>query len=89
MRAAVVAGLGGLVIGHMLWLVGIWYATQSQSVNFWVLITAAVSIAVGVIGGLLGRVYWRRAATAKAAFLWCLPALPVLFSLAVLGVTYL
>lgn len=89
MRAAVVAGLGGLVIGHMLWLVGIWFATHSQAVSFWVLITAAVSLGVGVIGGLLGWLCWRRAATAKAAFLWGLPALPVLFSLAVLGVTYL
>lgn len=89
MRATIVAALGGLVIGHVLWLVGIKLATMSGSVAFWVLIVAAVSIAVGIVGALLGRRAYRRRATAKAAFLWCLPALPVLFSISVLGVTYL
>ena len=89
MRATVVAGLGGLVIGHVLWLVGIKLATNSQSVSFWVLIVAGVSLAAGVVGGLFGYWAYTRRATAKAAFLWSLPALPVLFSISVLGVTYL
>jgi hypothetical protein len=88
-RAVIVAGIGGLVIGHILWLVGIKFATETQSVNAWVLVVAAVSFAVGIVGGLLGLRYHRRRATAKAAFLWCLPISPVLFSLSVLGVTYL
>lgn len=89
MRSVVVAGIGGLVIGHILWLVGIKFATETQSVNSWVLVVAVVSLLVGVIGGLLGLRYHRRRASAKAAFLWCLPISPVLFSLSVLGVTYL
>ena len=89
MRSVIVAGIGGLVIGHILWLVGIKFATETQSVNFWVLVVAGVSLLVGVIGGLLGSRYHRRRASAKAAFLWCLPISPVLFSLSVLGVTYL
>lgn len=89
MRATIVAGLGGLVIGHVLWLAGIKLATMSGSVAFWVLIVAGVSFAVGIVGAVLGRWAYRRRATAKAAFLWCLPALPVLFSIGVLGVTYL
>ncbi|MDT5112249.1 MAG: hypothetical protein QOE04_4723 [Mycobacterium sp.] len=89
MRSVVVAGIGGLVIGHILWLVGIKFATETQSVNSWVLVVAGVSLLVGVIGGLLGLRYHRRSASAKAAFLWCLPISPVLFSLSVLGVTYL
>jgi hypothetical protein len=89
LRATIVAGIGGLVIGHILWLVGIKFATESQSVNAWVLVVAGVSFAVGVLGGLLGLMYHRRKAFAKAAFLWCLPISPVLFSVSVLGVTYL
>jgi len=89
LRAVVVAGIGGLVIGHILWLVGIKFATESQHVNSWVLVVAGVSLVVGVIGGLLGLRYHRRRASGKAAFLWCVPIAPVLFSLSVLGVTYL
>jgi hypothetical protein len=89
LRATIVAGLGGLVIGHMLWLVGITLATNSQSVNLWVLVVAGVSFAVALGGGLLGWSYYRRKASAKAAFLWGLPISPLLFSFAVLGVTYL
>jgi hypothetical protein len=89
LRATIVAGIGGLVIGHVLWLVGIKFATETQNVNAWVLVVAGVSFAGGVACGLLGLKYHRRNATAKAAFLWCLPILPVLFSVSVLGVTYL
>jgi hypothetical protein len=89
LRAVVVAGIGGLVIGHILWLVGIKFATDTSSVNAWVLVVAGVSFVIGVVGGLLGLRYRRRNASAKAAFLWCLPISPVLFSLSVLGVTYL
>ena len=89
LRANIVAGLGGLVIGHMLWLVGIKFATNSQSVNFWVLVVAGVSLGLAVVGGLLGWMFHRRKAFAKAAFLWGLPISPLLFSLSVLGVTYL
>jgi hypothetical protein len=34
-------------------------------------------------------VYYGRKAFAKAAFLWCLPISPMLFSISVLAVTYL
>jgi hypothetical protein len=54
-----------------------------------VLIIAAASAALAVVGGVLGGAFYRARATAKAAFLWCLPAAPVLLSVVVLGVTYL
>jgi hypothetical protein len=44
---------------------------------------------LGVVFGWLGWIYHRRKASAKAAFLWCLPISPVLLTLCVLGVTYL
>jgi len=89
LRSVAVAGLGGLVIGHILWLVGIKLASDSQTVNAWVMVVAAASFVLGLVGGVLGWIFYRRRAFAKAAFLWGLPMSPVLFSLGVLGVTYL
>jgi hypothetical protein len=54
-----------------------------------VLIISAVCAVVAVIVGLLGWRFRQRGASARAAFLWCLPIAPVLLSIIVLGVTYL
>lgn len=89
MRATVVAGIGGLIIGHVLWLVAISFATKTLTVNAWVLVIGAGCLVLAAVGGLLGRAAYRHRATAKAAFLWGLPVAPVLLSLCVLGVTYL
>ena len=92
MRAIWIAGIGGLAIGHILWLAGISAAVATNDVAMWVLVVAAVSLTVGVVSGLAG---WRafrgktRRGDVWAAFLWGLPISPVLFSLIVLGVTYL
>ena len=40
MRNVVVAGIGGLVVGHILWLIGITAAMDSASVSTWVLVVA-------------------------------------------------
>ena len=89
MRATVIAGLGGLIIGHMLWLTAISFATKSTTVNAWVLVIAGGSLVLAVAGGLLGRMCYGRRDFAKAAFLWCVPISPILFSVSVLAVTYL
>ena len=92
MRAIWVAGIGGLVVGHILWLVGISAALASTKVSAWALVVAAVSFVVGIAAGMLGWRQWQRK-TRKgetwAAFLWALTVSPVLLSLVVLGVTYL
>jgi cytochrome bd-type quinol oxidase subunit 2 len=92
LRAIWVAGIGGLVVGHILWLVGISAAIASTDVPTWVLVVAAVSFVVGVAAAVLGWRQWNRKtrkAEAWAVFLWALPVTPVLLSLTVLGVTYL
>lgn len=89
MRATVVAGIGGLIIGHVLWLAAISFATETTTVNAWVLVISAATMLLAVAGCLLGWMFHRRKATAKAAFLWCVPVAPVLFTICVLGVTYL
>jgi cytochrome bd-type quinol oxidase subunit 2 len=88
-RAIWVAGIGGLVVGHILWLAGISVAIATQSVSSWVLIVAAVSIVFGAVAAALGWRSYRRKSEIWAAFLWALPVSPVLLSLTVLGVTYL
>ena len=90
MRAAIwVAGIGGLVLGHILWLAGISAATSTATVSSWVLVVAAVSFVVGGIVGALGWRAYKRKSDVWAAFLIALPVSPVLLSIVVLGVTYL
>ena len=88
-RAIWVAGIGGLIVGHMLWLAGISIAIATRTVSSWVLVVAAASFVVGIVAGLLGwRAYQQKKDVGRRS---CarLPISPVLLSLVVLGVTYL
>ena len=87
MRAIWVAGIGGLVVGHILWLAGISIAIATRSVSSWVLVVAAVSFVAGAVAAYFGS--YRHKSEIWSAFLWALPISPVLLSLTVLGVTYL
>jgi hypothetical protein len=89
LRAIWVAGIGGLVAGHILWLAGISIATATRTVSSWVLVVAAVSFVLGAVAAFLGWRSYQRKSEVWAAFLWMLPVSPVLLSSAVLGVTYL
>ncbi len=89
MRAIWIAGIGGLVLGHILWLAGISIAIATRSVNSWVLVVAAVSFVAGAVAAFFGWRSYKRKSEIWAAFLWALPISPVLLSLIVLGVTYL
>lgn len=88
-RAVIVAAIGGLVIGHMLWLLAISLATNTSEVSFWVLITSAVIVVAAAAAGYLGWRAYQRRDQVWTAFLWSVPVAPVLFTLVVLGVTYL
>jgi hypothetical protein len=89
LRTIWVAGIGGLIIGHMLWLAGISAAIATRTVSDWVLVVAAASFIVGIAAGVLGWRAYQRKSEVSAAFLCALPISPVLLSLVVLGVTYL
>jgi cytochrome bd-type quinol oxidase subunit 2 len=89
LRSIWVAGIGGLIVGHMLWLAGISVAIATRTVSSWVLVVAAASFIVGIVAGLLAWRAYRRKSEVWAAFLCALPISPVVFSLIVLGVTYL
>jgi hypothetical protein len=89
LRDNVVAGIGGLVVGHILWLIAIWLAMDMDEVSTSVLVVAAVVVVGGAVSVYFARKFQRRKVFVKAAFLWCLPILPVLMTVCVLGVTYL
>ena len=89
LRTTVVAGIGGLVIGHILWLIAISIAIATTSVSRWVLIVTSVFVAISVITLVQGWRMYRKQSDVWAAFLLCLPISPVLLSLSVLGITYL
>jgi hypothetical protein len=89
LRAIWVAGIGGLIVGHMLWLAGISGAIATRDISTWVLVVAGVSFVVGIVAGVLGWRAYQRKSEVWAAFLLALPISPVFFSLVVLGVTYL
>ncbi|TGD88984.1 hypothetical protein BayCH28_06270 [Mycolicibacterium sp. CH28] len=89
MRTTLIAGIGGLAVGHILWLIGISMATGGARVSFWLLILAAVIAVAAVAVGLLAWRMYQNKRLVWAAFLACLPISPVIFTLVVLGVTYL
>ena len=89
MRSVVVAGIGGLILGHILWLIAISLAKGSAATSALVLVVAAlVLLAAGGLGYLAWQRY-QRGDVVWAAFLSALPVLPVIFTVVVLGVTYL
>ncbi|WP_445167163.1 hypothetical protein ACTXG7_25635 [Mycolicibacterium sp. Dal123E01] len=89
MRPTLIAGIGGLVLGHILWLIGITFATDGEDVSFWVLILSAVIVVVAAVVGFLAWRKYQLKQRVWAAFLGCVPISPVIFTLIVLGVTYL
>lgn len=89
MRSNAVAAVGGLIIGHIVWLIAISIAIATTTVNLWVLVVSAVFAVLSVAAVLLGFRFHQRKSTIWAAFLWCLPISPILLTLCVLGVTYL
>jgi len=89
LRPTLIAGIGGLVVGHILWLIGISIATNGADVSFWVLILSAVIVVLAAVIGFFAWRNYQRKRMVWAAFLGCVPVSPVIFTLIVLGVTYL
>lgn len=89
MRSIVVAGIGGLVLGHMLWLLGISAATSAQAVSTAVLVVSAILLTGAGLAIYRAWRSYQRAQLVRAAFLGGLAVSPVIFTVIVLGVTYL
>lgn len=89
LRTMVVAGIGGLIIGHIAWLVGISLVIATGEVERWVLIQSAIIAVIAAVLFTAGWLLYRRGKQAWGAFLLCLPVSPVLLTLVLLGVLYL
>ena len=88
-RQIVVAGVGGVLIGHIVWLLGISLARRAPSVSTAVLVLSVVLL---LASGWVGYQAWQRYQRKEmvpAAFLAGLTVSPVMFTLIVLGVTYI
>lgn len=89
LRANIVAAVGGLVVGHILWLIAITLAMDMGEVSTWVLVVSGLVVLGGGAAVYFARKSQQRKNFVKSAFLWCLPVMPVLMTVCVLGVTYL
>lgn len=89
MRPLIIAGVGGFILGHILWLAGISIATRSSSVSTLVLVVSAVFLFAALASGYLAWQKYQSQQLIWAVFLACLPISPVIFTIIVLGVTYL
>lgn len=77
------------MVGHILWLIAITGAMDQDKVSTWVLVISGVVIVGGGLAVFFARKFQQRKAFVWSAFLWCLPIMPVLMTVCVLGVTYL
>ena len=84
-----IAGLGGLLLGHLLWLIGISIALGSTSVNGGVLIMSAFFLVAAGAAVFLGFQQYQQKRLIPAAFVAGLAVSPLVFTLIVLGETYL
>ena len=89
MRTALIAGIGGVLLGHVLWLIGISMATGSASRGTAVLVVSALFLLFAAAMGYLAWQRYQRRELTWSAFLGGLAFSPVVFTVIVLGVTYL
>lgn len=89
MRQVVVAGVGGVIIGHIVWLLGISIARRAPSVSTAVLVVSLVLLLASAWVGYQAWQRYQRKEMVPAAFLAGLTVSPVIFTLIVLGVTYI
>lgn len=85
----VVGAIGGVVIGYILWLVGVSIGVTTATTATWSVVILIISVLAGAVIWLSGWRLYRRRIHPWAAFLFGLPILPVVLSLCVITVAYL
>lgn len=84
-----VAGIGGAILGHIVWLIGISIARATPSPTPYVLLFSVLFLLGAALVIHQARLKYQRQEWVWAAFLAGLAVSPVLFTVVVLGVTYL
>jgi len=82
-------GIGGVIVGYLLWLVAISIGDAVATVSIWSLVVLLVSALFAVWATLRGRRLRRQQNYPLASFVLALPVIPVVLSLAVLFRTYI
>jgi hypothetical protein len=88
-KPALIAGIGGVLLGHALWLIGISMATGSASRDTAVLVVSVLFLLFAAAMAYLAWQRYQRRELTWSAFLAGLAFSPVVFTVIVLGVTYL
>ena len=82
-------GIGGVIVGYLLWLVAISIGDAITTGILWSLNVLSVSAVFALWAVLRGRRLQRQRNYPLASFVFALPVLPVLLSLGVLFRTYI
>jgi heme O synthase-like polyprenyltransferase len=82
-------GIGGVIVGYLLWLVAISIGDAVSTVSMWCLVVLLVSAVFALWAVLRGRRFRRQRNYPLASFMFALPILPVLLSLGVVFRTYI
>jgi uncharacterized membrane protein YjfL (UPF0719 family) len=86
---SILAAVGGVLAGYVLWLVAISIGDSLTTVSRWGVVVLIASL-VFALGALLwGRRLRRKRNVSLASFAFALPVLPVLLSIGVLADSYL
>lgn len=86
---SILASVGGVLAGYVLWLVAISIGDSLTTVSRWGVVVLIASL-VFALGALLwGRRLRRKRNFSLASFAFALPVLPVLLSIGVLADSYL
>jgi Ca2+/Na+ antiporter len=85
----VVGAIGGVVIGYILWLIGVSIGVTTATTATWSVVILIISLLAGVVAWVGGWRLRRRRLNTWAAFVVGLPILPVVLSLCVITVAYL
>lgn len=84
-----VAGIAGTILGHIVWLIGMSIARAGSPPSAWVLLFSALYLLGATLAIYEAWRSYHRQEWVRTAFLGGLAASPVLFTIVVLGVTYL
>ena len=86
---SILAAIGGVIAGYVLWLVAISIGDALTTVSRWGLVVLIGSLVFALVALLWGRRLRRKRNFTLASLAFALPVLPVLLSIGVLADSYL
>jgi hypothetical protein len=86
---SILAAIGGVIAGYVLWLVAISIGDALTTVSRWGVVVLIGSLVLGLVALLWGRRLRGKRNFSLASFAFALPVLPVLLSIGVLADSYM